>query len=690
MISFRAQAELACASVVRLAFWMVGLQLLASCTLAKLSSEDSISQPAPAPVIASTPPPPPPPSRPRSELDLHSGKSSFDLVWEVPDVGPAPVRAPAPLPVVYSAHLSPQLKRIEGAPDVPVLKGGTKTTMRFGMGSTWADSVLPSTATPDPSILASKENIELTAVLSCSFCRSHDAFLRYITYRPGDRRSDVASFTFVPRVPGANGSGVRGTLELLVYNRQTARIYDRMKIEVSIATSGALREESEAVRSRSESRTATPPDELAQDGVAVDVVMNIVEDRGNGVMVSIDPIDPEAREKLGPLALDVDGKPRSFRTGAFDRREIEKISSNSFASVSGISLQGAFARQIRGVAVSAESQKSSHLQPSEARDVAETLANVGRSLYASLFVRGPDGQLLSLLVRQLEALAANPDRNRPLRLKIVTDSISLPWQYLHTLGPTTDANAFWGMLFSLGVERTNTGQKRNVAAQPARKLLFAQHAVAADPTRPLALKQIEQLRPHFPDDKLLVVQSSKQLLEDALPSQRNDLSAIVAFLHATSGVTAHASGFSSAIRVDDFKGPLLEFASKDTVDVPRLAVLLNRRPWTEQFNYLLSGAPLVILNACATGPSTLPIPHVSLQDMFFQLGASSVVVTEVSVWVPFGHEMGTRVLARLLAGERIDDALTRVRRDVLKEKNNPLGLLYAVYGDQSAGLSKGR
>jgi len=56
------------------------------------------------------------------------------------------------------------------------------------------------------------------------------------------------------------------------------------------------------------------------------------------------------------------------------------------------------------------------------------------------------------------------------------------------------------------------------------------------------------------------------------------------------------------------------------------------------------------------------------------------------VWINLGHDMATRLIARLGKGESVSDALTAIRRDLFAEKKNPLGLLYAYYGDPSATL----
>ena len=63
-----------------------------------------------------------------------------------------------------------------------------------------------------------------------------------------------------------------------------------------------------------------------------------------------------------------------------------------------------------------------------------------------------------------------------------------------------------------------------------------------------------------------------------------------------------------------------------------------------------------------------------------------MIVTEVSVAQALGDSMAKRLMGHLIKGETAADALTAARRELLTEENNPLGLLYAYYGDSTAKL----
>ena len=542
--------------------------------------------------------------------------------------------------------------------------------MRFGIGPRWTTSVLPD-ITPSPDILESQQDLPLTVVLACGFCEPHAESVKRMTYTPRKGRSDEIRFQFTPQ-RREDGSAYVDKLQLGIVNDVTGREYDRLVIEVAVSGTAGTTD-----------RTATEkPIAFDLSGVSwgsywvPDVLLYAVEEMGRNISISVEPISDEMKQRL-KLALDPEGKRRTFRSGIDDTKLVEAMTTSAYGVMSELSKQGEFLKRLSATgtdaAVSPKSQQSLQLTDAELKNVTDVIANIGQRLYRHLFFETADTDL-SKLVIELEAAAADPKRKRPLRLKIITNKISLPWQYLHPVGRDVNAEKFWGLRFSLSVLRVNTGARMKPMALPPRKapkVLFARYGSSADPTVPLANEQKQQLsKLPIADSDLVEVDSGSELLKN-LEQQRREISAIFAFLHATS--------------IAPDSEPHLSFNNGDIVTTDVLERLLNQLPMDEQdLRYLASG-PLVILNACETGPS-VNLPHVSLQNAMFQLGAQGVVVTEVSVWIRLGHDVATRLIKRLGKGEPIGDALTAVRRELYAEKNNPLGLLYAYYGDPAATL----
>jgi hypothetical protein len=93
--------------------------------------------------------------------------------------------------------------------------------------------------------------------------------------------------------------------------------------------------------------------------------------------------------------------------------------------------------------------------------------------------------------------------------------------------------------------------------------------------------------------------------------------------------------------------------------------------------------PLVFLNGCGTVGFT-PIAPAEFITQFIQgRYASAVIGTEVAVWAELAHEVGWKFCKGFLTGEEAGATLLTIRRQLL-HKNNPLGLVYTLYG--SAGL----
>lgn len=573
-------------------------------------------------------------------------------------------------PVVYNADLSTQLPRDPAMPNRAVLKAGLPTALNFDIGPKSATSLLPGVPVSGD-IAHSTVDVPLTVVLACGFCEPGADALKRMTFRPREGRSDKVHFQFTPqRRP--EGRGYVGKLYLAIINDQTGREYDRLMLPVSVASEGRVGHSSPGTAA-----VLAPSAGLDRTDWRPDVLLYATIETDRNVTISIQPVSAAMKQLLGPLAFDAQGVRRVFQSGIDDPQLIEAMTNSAYGAMSAVSLQGELLKKLSATgvdaAVSPESQASLALSDAEASKVAGVIAQTGQSLYRRLFYDSVETDLRKL-VQQLEAAAAAAPENKPLRLMVVTDRLSLPWQYLHPVGPEVNAAKFWGMQFSLSVLRTSNNAREKAVANrtsAVRKIVFARYGSSADPTVPLAEKQAAQLmKLPLAEADLLKVDTGVDLLAK-VSAQRKYIGAIVTFLHASAG-----SGETA---------PNLQFNDGDIVTSDSLENLLNKVSADEQDLRYLAGGPLVILNACETGPAR-NLPHVKLQNAMFELGAQGVVVTEVSVWINLGHEVATQLIERLARGEPVADALTAVRRTLRTQKNNPLGLLYVYYGDPAATL----
>jgi hypothetical protein len=568
--------------------------------------------------------------------------------------------------IFYNATLAPQLPRDVATPSKPVLQAGVKTILGFDIGPKRGESVI---STPAPAeFIQSTEDIPLTIIFGCDFCPPTSQFERDITYRPKEGRSEWVQFEFTPE---ANHGGIgKEQLHLLVVNRKTGRPLDRMNIPVTVKADGATDVPAETMGLLAASRAPQPPAE----SVDIDVTIHAIAADGPRVTFSIEPQSPAMIKLLKPLAIDANGNRKRFRSGAVDSDLIDQTSTWSFGAMSAVSLQDKALTKLRATGadaiISDDSLESLILSSDEARRVSDTMAVAGQTLYRNFFHSGADKELAKIIALLEEASA---DSQVPLRVQIMTDRLSMPWQYLHPVGKKVDPNKFWGMRFSLSVLRSNDGgenwRESNEPRKPP-KILFARYGTSSDSSVPLAEGQISALKAALPSMDVLSVYAGNDLIEH-LKSDRNAITGFVTFMHASSGSQGAA--------------PLLEFGDSDKVEGADFFNLKNREESADQdFRYLSLG-PIAVLNACETGPA-MKLTQPKLATALFQLGVKGVIVTEVSVWQTLGDDMAKRLMKHLVNGKTAADALTEARRELLAEKNNPLGLLYVYYGDPAAKL----
>ena len=62
-------------------------------------------------------------------------------------------------------------------------------------------------------------------------------------------------------------------------------------------------------------------------------------------------------------------------------------------------------------------------------------------------------------------------------------------------------------------------------------------------------------------------------------------------------------------------------------------------------------------------------------------GAGAVFATEAPVWQNFAYHFGLDLMRNILAGDTMQEALYKARHRHLDLTNNPLGLIYSLYGN---------
>jgi hypothetical protein len=98
-------------------------------------------------------------------------------------------------------------------------------------------------------------------------------------------------------------------------------------------------------------------------------------------------------------------------------------------------------------------------------------------------------------------------------------------------------------------------------------------------------------------------------------------------------------------------------------------------------------APLVFINGCAGAGFTPYAPSPFVKQFIQGRGAAAVIGAEVTVWEVLAAEFALEFFRSFLAGESAGRAMLVARRKLLA-KNNPLGLVYTLYGSADLQLAR--
>lgn len=110
----------------------------------------------------------------------------------------------------------------------------------------------------------------------------------------------------------------------------------------------------------------------------------------------------------------------------------------------------------------------------------------------------------------------------------------------------------------------------------------------------------------------------------------------------------------------------------------------------ERFTWLQPrAAPLVFLNGCDTIAFKSETINTFI-DRLRAMGASGVIGTEIPVHSNLAEDVGMRILAALLEGRTLGDAFLAMRRALLCEQGNPLGLAYTFFASARLHLCGAR
>nr|WP_044200470.1 hypothetical protein [Oscillochloris trichoides] len=304
------------------------------------------------------------------------------------------------------------------------------------------------------------------------------------------------------------------------------------------------------------------------------------------------------------------------------------------------------------------------------RDVTlRRLADLGAGLWTGLF--NPHGASSDL--HDLRAHLAARSQRSSLQITIVGHRVALPWQLLSVGQPDPDirADSFWGLRHEIAVQPL-----------PGRKRASTVHAAAPAPRSALLAFNLG---------------IDQEVKMPVIAPQRAALAALGLSIHE---VTTEArlrdaliSGSDAALLYlyGHMRSPLRR-PSGPTVDMDQMVIELTtpaqaisleelRRVAPVEREPRLRAGPLVLINACSSGEQT-PLSFGGLVPYLLDLGAQAVIGTAVETPIHFAAAFGPDVIGRVFgAGQPVGAALLAARISALAQHDNPLGLLYELFGN---------
>lgn len=584
----------------------------------------------------------------------------------------APGDAPAP---VYNLLVSPLESR-----SPLVLKPGLETTLSFSLGPNLQANVL-GIAPVNPRIeeLAEGRKLKLGVTLNCFVCETDSYQRRTIEYDPDEGVTlDSALFTIVPDPEHADPITAKGLLLFTVDARGVD--LDVIHVPLFVGRPTPIQAEMWVAPAVRPVRHGTIVDQDLPD-----LVIDVATAAG-ALPVTLIPHLPELRSAMERvLGASQDGA-WIYQSGV-TKADLQGLVRNAYVELRAMieqheALRAYFAGLDRDPVLSSGAARLD-LNESDRAAMLDPLRRHGARIYDRTFIRGDRG--LREGIRLVEDYAA--PGGRPLRVVFRVSDVYVPWQllYPHKTG-AIDVEKFWGFRYELGTRQLVDAAQATLLTRmdkpTADQTLFA--AYRSDGADDVAARA--NLFARHVDDLLqrdLDIADSRTEFLERLTHQGYKLRLIIAYGHATSGTVVDSSPGGQPILTQDAGGPRFAFATTEYLEP---ADIDDFTPPPDE-GLLLAGQPLVLFNACETGGGgARPMNNNGFVGALTRAGARAVIVTETPVWNNFAYHFGQHVFDGLVQGLSVSAALRNARLRHLREWNNPLGLIYTLYGNPAARI----
>lgn len=614
-----------------------------------------------------------------------SGAVTVDVVVPPPTTAPEPSPEPSPEPEVddpvdppepvYNLEITP----LAGKSPI-ALEPGSETTLSFSLGPELRNNVLRNArVNPDIREIADGQLLKLGITLNCLVCATGSYQRHTLDYDPQQGRSiDPARFKIVPDASRTDPVTGKGLLLFTV----DAKGIDLDVIQVGVFVGEPTAEQAEAWKPPTVRpvRYGTIVDEDAPD-----LVIDVASAAGL-LPVTLIPYLPELRAELeNTLDGSHDGA-WTYESGV-TKADLDDLVRDAYLELRTMAeqhegLKAYFAGLGREPELSAGAARLD-LNETDRAAMLDPLRRHGARIYDRVFIRG-DRQLREgiRLLNDFEAPGG-----RPLRVVFRVANSYVPWQLLYPRKTgEIDVESFWGFRYEMGTRQLLDAAQATLLTRmdkpTSEQTLFAAYRssgsddVAARAN--LFARNVDDLLPMSLD----IADSRDEFLQ-RLTIEGYKLRLIIAYGHASSGTVIESSSSGRPLLVSDVGGPRFAFAESEFLEPGDID---DHTPPPDE-GLLLEGQPLVIFNACETGGGGLrPMNNNGFVGALTRAGARAVIVTETPVWNNFAYHFGRDVFEGLVEGLPVSTALRNARRTHLHEWNNPLGLIYTLYGNPAARM----
>lgn len=302
----------------------------------------------------------------------------------------------------------------------------------------------------------------------------------------------------------------------------------------------------------------------------------------------------------------------------------------------------------------------------------ESLARAGRKLYVNLFHPTKGTQKERAQARQVGKVLRQLSAGRALKIQVLSDDFFIPWSLLYDGDyPAEEVNPdeFWGFKHVIEEVPYRTHEEESeavisVGEAPLRlgmninRTKIQEVLIKPQLTRVQKLKHVVQVYPRFTEKDVL----------DALRGEGGQ--------HQLEYFYCHAGTAGDPQK--DFDQSYLGLTKDDTgltLEDIKLATVDSR----------FQGNPLFILNACESAQMDGRF-YDGFVPKFLNMGACAVVGTDCEVPSLFGAHFGMVLLEAFFRGSSIGEALLAVRKQFLAQYQNPLGLIYRIFGNTDVCL----